>query len=122
LLETFPVERKFLSFGGKLIVPISESVRGFLLNVLCEQFKALDFDQLLDRVPGKVWQPFLKWIDNVSLNWASQQEAHLLGCVFNLDDLLLHDSEDDHAQEDLLVFLEESTRDPLIDGHSDLFS
>jgi hypothetical protein len=48
-----------------------------------------------------------------------EQEVHLLLGVFDLNDLLLHKSEGDHASEDLLVLFEETSGYPLVNGHSD---
>jgi hypothetical protein len=48
-----------------------------------------------------------------------EQEVHLLLGVFDLNDLLLHKSEGDHASEDLLVLFEETSGHPLVNGHSD---
>ena len=64
LLESLPVEWKFLVFWSKLIVPVLESVWSFLLNILSELFKAFNLDKLLHGVPGKIWKPLLHWVKN----------------------------------------------------------
>ena len=46
----------------------------------------------------------------------------MLWSVVNLNDFFLHQAECHLDKEDLLVLFEETTRNPLINGHSDLLS
>jgi hypothetical protein len=122
LVKFLPIKRKFLIFRSEIIVPVFESCRSFLLEVLSKLLEGLNFNELLNRVPGKIWEPLFKRVYCISLEGASKQEVHLLRSVIYFNNLLLHDSEHDERQEDLFVLLEETTRDPLIYSHSDHFS
>jgi hypothetical protein len=81
--------------------------------------KALKLDKLLDRVPGLVWEPLFERIWHIRVQRAVNKEVHLRHSVGDLKESLLHKSECQHRQEDLLMAFEESTRDPLVDCDSD---
>ena len=66
LLESLPVEWKFFILWSELVVPVLEPVWRLLLNMLGKELKSFNLDELLEGVPGKIWQPFLEWIWNIS--------------------------------------------------------
>ena len=76
-------------------------------------------NQRLDRIPRGVGKP-VKSIFNSWAHRAFNKEVHFSWLISNIDDLLLHESKDNECQENEFVLLEETTRDPLIDGRTDI--
>ena len=81
--------------------------------------ESLQLNKLLDRVPSLVWEPLFERVRYIRIQWAVDEEGHLLGSVVDLKKSLLHESECQHRQEDLLMAFEQTTRHPLVDGDSD---
>jgi hypothetical protein len=122
LVEFLPLEREFLVLWGELVVPVLESVRSLLLNLLDEVFEAFDLVQLLESVPGEIRKPLLERVHDICPGWAVDEIVHLLVSVVDVHDLLGHEPEGELASEDESMSHEKTPQDPLIDGHSNDFS
>jgi len=120
--ESLPVKRKFLDLRGKIVVPVLESTRSFLLKVSGELLESVKFDQTLDAVPGGLRKPLLEGggARSISAQWAVHEECHLSCVVLGLKLSLLHESEGQQRKEDLLVAFEKTTSDPLVNVNTDL--
>ena len=96
-----------------------------MFKVLGEGLENFNFNKLLNSKPVLIRQPFLQhsWNWNVALSWAEEQEIYHLSVVLNsLDDVQLHESESKEGKEDLLVAHKQTTRNPLVDCHSNHLS
>lgn len=121
-LKSLPVKRKFLRLRGKIVVPVIESLRCFFLKITRESFEAFELDQTLDGVPSDFREPVFErhWASNIGSQRAVDEELHLSVVVFAIELTLLHETEGKEREENLLMTFEETTSNPLVDGHANL--
>lgn len=116
-IELLPVEGKLFSFRGEGVIPVLETVRCVLLEVLSKVLEFFEDNESLNLVPCKSRKPF-ESIFNSGFRCAFYKEIHFCVFIEDFNLLFLHQTEGDKSEEDQLMSFEETSRDPLINSVS----
>lgn len=103
-----------MQFRSQLVEPVLKSTRELFLNRVWQFFELFNFSKSLQTEPGLIRKPVLQIVRSLCFGNAVQKEVHHFWRPLGFNDSFLQKSEGHQSEENLLVFFEKASGNPLV--------